>query len=107
LSLASAYIKNIQELVIKYIQRHIVEFKRDIQELMLKNMQRHAAKLTLQLVEVRSLGDRKKSDHVSMDSFEKRYQRHEKRKWFFDQDEYDVETRSFYYYNFFMDWNQP
>jgi hypothetical protein len=59
------------------------------------------------LAEVRSLGDLKKSDHVSMDSFEKPYQRHEKRKWFLDQDEYDVETGSFYYSNFFMDWNQP
>ena len=55
-------------------------------------MWRQVAKLTCQLANVKSLSDDEKSDHGFMTNFENSFQRHDQRKQFLDQDEYDVET---------------
>jgi len=48
-----------------------------------------------------------KSDHKSIDSFEKPFQRHKHKKKLLDHDRYNIITESFDDSNFFMDWNQP
>ena len=55
-------------------------------------MWRQVAKLTCQWANVRSLSNDEKSDHGFMTNFENPFRRHEQRKQFLNQDEYDVET---------------
>lgn len=93
--------------MIEDMQIPIVELKIDIQELVIKNMQRQIAELTYQLAEVMTLEDHEKNDQKSMVNFENMFQRHEQRKQLFDQDEYDIKTKSFDDSSSFVDLNQP
>lgn len=65
-----------RNVVIEDMQRHIAKLKQDFQELLREDMQRQIAQLTCQVVKVRSLRDREKSDHGFMASFENLFQRH-------------------------------
>lgn len=63
--------------------------------MVIEDMWRYIAKLNRQMTEVRSRGDREKSNNKSITNFENLFRRYKQRKQLLDRDEYDVETESF------------